>query len=81
MLISSHILMKLAIQTLIVFFMLTLKKIRCFFAFGGYLTSFESCRPLLFVDGTFLKGTYKGALPSAISKDGNDGMFQYVFLL
>ncbi|CAL5366084.1 unnamed protein product [Camellia sinensis] len=48
---------------------------RLFVAFHGCLYGFQFCRPLLFVDGTFLKGRYKGHLLVATSKDGNQGMF------
>ncbi|KAL7202607.1 hypothetical protein ACSBR1_034135 [Camellia fascicularis] len=43
---------------------------RLFVAFHGCLYGFQFCRPLLFVDGTFLKGRYKGHLLAATSKDG-----------
>ncbi|XP_028125998.1 uncharacterized protein LOC114322782 [Camellia sinensis] len=46
---------------------------RLFVAFHGYLYGFQFCRPLLFVNGTFLKGRYKGHLLVATSKDGNQG--------
>ncbi|XP_028060861.1 uncharacterized protein LOC114264448 [Camellia sinensis] len=44
---------------------------RFFMAFHGCLYGFQFCRPLLFVDSTFLKGRYKGHLFVATSKDGN----------
>ncbi|KAL7164194.1 hypothetical protein ACSBR2_040165 [Camellia fascicularis] len=44
---------------------------RLFVAFHGCLYDFQFCRPLLFVDGTFLRGRYKGHLFVATSKDGN----------
>lgn len=47
---------------------------RLFVAFHGCLYGFQFCRLLLFVDGTFLKGRYKGHLLAATSKDGNQGM-------
>ncbi|XP_028055438.1 uncharacterized protein LOC114259605 [Camellia sinensis] len=46
---------------------------RLFVAFHGCLYSFQFCRSLLFVDGTFLKGRYKRHLLAATSKDGNQG--------
>ncbi|KAL7201362.1 hypothetical protein ACSBR1_033125 [Camellia fascicularis] len=46
---------------------------RLFVAFHGCLYGFQFCRPLLFVDGTFLKGHYKGHLLAATSKDDNQG--------
>lgn len=46
---------------------------RCFFAFGASLQGFKSCRPVLMIDGTFMKGKHKGILLSAVGKDGNEG--------
>lgn len=46
---------------------------RCFFAFGACLLGFKYCRPLLMVDGTFLKGRHRGVLLSAVGKDGDEG--------
>ncbi|XP_028082822.1 uncharacterized protein LOC114284130 [Camellia sinensis] len=43
---------------------------RLFVAFHGCLYGFQFCRPLLFVDGTFLKERYKGHLLAATSKNG-----------
>ncbi|KAL7255176.1 hypothetical protein ACSBR1_009355 [Camellia fascicularis] len=47
---------------------------RLFVAFHGCLYGFQFCRPLLFVDGTFLNERYKGHLLAATSKDGNQGI-------
>ncbi|XP_028070034.1 uncharacterized protein LOC114272512 [Camellia sinensis] len=54
---------------------------RLFVAFHGCLYGFQFCRPLLFVDGTFLKGRYKGHLLAATSKDGNQGLFSLAFAI
>ncbi|CAL5408387.1 unnamed protein product [Camellia sinensis] len=54
---------------------------RLFVAFHGCLYGFQFCRPLLFVDGTFLKGRYKGHLLAATSKDGNQGLFPLAFAI
>ncbi|CAL5372010.1 unnamed protein product [Camellia sinensis] len=54
---------------------------RLFVAFHGCLYGFQFCRPLLFVDGTFLKGRYKGHLLVATSKDGNQGLFPLAFAI
>uniref|UniRef100_A0A2N9ETW0 SWIM-type domain-containing protein n=1 Tax=Fagus sylvatica TaxID=28930 RepID=A0A2N9ETW0_FAGSY len=35
----------------------------------------EGCRPLIGLDGCFLKGSYKGHLLSAVSRDANDNMY------
>ncbi|KAL7169550.1 hypothetical protein ACSBR2_034559 [Camellia fascicularis] len=54
---------------------------RLFVAFHGCLYGFQFCRPLLFVDDTFLKGRYKGHLLAATSKDGNQGLFPLAFAI
>ena len=50
---------------------------RLFVTFHGCLYGFQFCRPLLYVDGTFLKGRYKGHLLAATSNDGNQGMYLF----
>lgn len=52
---------------------------RCFFAFGACLLGFKQCRPLLMVDGTFLKGRHRGVLLSAVGKDGDEGTVQWLY--
>ncbi|KAL7194783.1 hypothetical protein ACSBR1_035090 [Camellia fascicularis] len=42
-----------------------------FISFNACIHEFTHCRPLLFLDATFLKGCYKGFLLAAIAKDGN----------
>ncbi|KAL7202604.1 hypothetical protein ACSBR1_034132 [Camellia fascicularis] len=54
---------------------------RLFVAFHGCLYGFQFCRSLLFVDGTFLKGRYKGHLLAATSKDGNQSLFPLAFAI
>ncbi|KAL7252937.1 hypothetical protein ACSBR1_007484 [Camellia fascicularis] len=64
--------------------------------FGDSTTSFDQLRwyletdvcmafnfvvPLLFVNGTFLKGRYKGHLLAATSKDSNQGLFPLAFAI
>ncbi|KAL7242827.1 hypothetical protein ACSBR1_015257 [Camellia fascicularis] len=48
---------------------------RFFVAFNASIQGFRHCRPLLFIDGTFLKGKYKGTLLTATAKDGDQGFF------
>ncbi|KAG5547704.1 hypothetical protein RHGRI_013410 [Rhododendron griersonianum] len=48
---------------------------RLFVAFSACIYGFKHLRPLLFVDGTFLKGNFKGSLLSASAKDGDKGLF------
>ncbi|XP_028103609.1 uncharacterized protein LOC114302737 [Camellia sinensis] len=49
--------------------------IRYFISFKACIDGFNHCRPLLFLDGTFLKGKFKGNLLAATAKDGNQGLF------
>ncbi|KAL7174272.1 hypothetical protein ACSBR2_033516 [Camellia fascicularis] len=44
-----------------------------FFAFEACIHGFKYCRPVLMLDGTFLKGRHKGCLFAATAKDGNQG--------
>ncbi|XP_012851519.1 PREDICTED: uncharacterized protein LOC105971214 [Erythranthe guttata] len=46
---------------------------RCFFAVGACLMGFKSCRPVLSVDGTFLKEKHRGILLVTVGKDGQNG--------
>ncbi|KAL8479862.1 hypothetical protein ACS0TY_026708 [Phlomoides rotata] len=46
---------------------------RIFIAFNTCIQGFKSCRPMLFIDGTFMKGRAKGILLSATAKDGDNG--------
>ncbi|KAI8553517.1 hypothetical protein RHMOL_Rhmol05G0022300 [Rhododendron molle] len=48
---------------------------RLFVAFSACIYGFKHLRPLLFVDGTFLKGNFKGSLLLATAKDGDKGLF------
>ncbi|XP_012846789.1 PREDICTED: uncharacterized protein LOC105966756 [Erythranthe guttata] len=52
---------------------------RCFFSFGACLSGFKFCRPILFLDGTFLKGRCKGILLSAMAKDARNGLYPVAF--
>ncbi|KAL7185432.1 hypothetical protein ACSBR2_027384 [Camellia fascicularis] len=49
--------------------------IRFFISFKACIDGFNHCRPLLFLDGTFLKGKFKGNLLAATAKDDNQGLF------
>ncbi|XP_028084377.1 uncharacterized protein LOC114285536 [Camellia sinensis] len=48
---------------------------RYFISFKACIDRFHHCRPLLFLDATFLKGRFKGFLLAATAKDGNQGLF------
>ncbi|XP_028093424.1 uncharacterized protein LOC114293541 [Camellia sinensis] len=54
---------------------------RFFVSFAAYISGYNSCRPLLFLDGTFLKGKYKDQLLEATAKDGNNGLFLVAFAI
>ncbi|KAL7257037.1 hypothetical protein ACSBR1_010882 [Camellia fascicularis] len=54
---------------------------RLFISFKACMDGFNHCRPLLFLDGTFLKGRFKGNLLAAIGKDGNQGLFPVAFAI
>ncbi|KAL7253425.1 hypothetical protein ACSBR1_007874 [Camellia fascicularis] len=51
---------------------------RFFISCKACIDGFNHCRPLLFLDGTFLKGKFKGNLLATSAKDGNQG---WTFLL
>ncbi|XP_028075710.1 uncharacterized protein LOC114277948 [Camellia sinensis] len=55
--------------------------VRYFIAFRACIDGFNGCRPLLFLDGTFLKGRFKGTLLAATAKDGNQGLFPLAFAI
>ena len=53
---------------------------RLFVSYGACIQGFlKGCRPLLFLDGTFLKDRYKGILLGATAYDGNQGIFPLAF--
>ncbi|KAL7201532.1 hypothetical protein ACSBR1_033269 [Camellia fascicularis] len=55
---------------------------RClFFAFEACIHGFKYCRPLLMLDGTFLKGRHTGCLLAATAKDGNQGLYPLCFAI
>jgi hypothetical protein len=48
---------------------------RIFISFHACIEGFKYCRPLLFLDGTFIKNKYKGHLLAATGKNGNQGKY------
>ncbi|XP_028117453.1 uncharacterized protein LOC114315084 [Camellia sinensis] len=54
---------------------------RLFISFKACMDGFNHCCPLLFLDGTFLKGRFKGNLLVATGKDGNLGLFLVAFAI
>ena len=41
----------------------------------------EGCRPLIGLDGYFLKGYYKGQLLAAVTQDGNNGFYVIAYAI
>ncbi|KAL7181231.1 hypothetical protein ACSBR1_040162 [Camellia fascicularis] len=54
---------------------------RFFISFKASIDGFRHCRPLLFLDGTFFKGRFKGFLLAATGKDGNQGLFPLAYAI
>ncbi|KAL5552526.1 hypothetical protein UlMin_039927 [Ulmus minor] len=50
-----------------------------FVAYGVSIESWKHCRPVIVVDGTFLKAKHGGILFVACAKDGNNGIFPLAF--
>ncbi|CAL8153334.1 unnamed protein product [Prunus armeniaca] len=47
-----------------------------FISFHACIEGFKYCRPLLFLNGTFIKNKYKGHLLAATGKNGNQDAFE-----
>ena len=55
---------------------------RTFISFKATVEGFlKGCRPLIGVDGYFLKGPYKGVLLVALGLDGNNGYFSIAYVV
>ncbi|XP_026419509.1 uncharacterized protein LOC113315448 [Papaver somniferum] len=50
-----------------------------FLAFDACISGFEYCRPVLFLDATFLTGKFRGCLMAAIGKNANNGLFTLAY--
>ncbi|KAL6544984.1 hypothetical protein OROHE_009891 [Orobanche hederae] len=50
-----------------------------FFALGPCIRGFSSCRPVIVIDGTHLKGKYKGVMFIAATKDANEQIIPLAF--
>ena len=50
-----------------------------FMALDPCITRFTSCRPAVIIDGTHLKGKYKGVLYVVTAMDGNEQIFPIAF--
>ncbi|KAL8491688.1 hypothetical protein ACS0TY_023331 [Phlomoides rotata] len=54
---------------------------RVFIAYKACIDGFRKCRPMLFIDDTFMKGRAKGTLLAATAKDGDNGLFPVAFAI
>ena len=52
---------------------------RIFVSYGGSITGFTHCRPILGLDGTHLKGKYLGTLLCATAVDASGVLFPVAF--
>ncbi|CAL8164167.1 unnamed protein product [Prunus armeniaca] len=54
---------------------------RIFICFKASIDGFRWCRPMLFIDGTFVTNKYKGTLLGATAKNGNKEVFPFAFAI
>ncbi|KAL7255184.1 hypothetical protein ACSBR1_009363 [Camellia fascicularis] len=59
----------------------TSRFVRYFISFHACIDGLNYCHPLLFLNGTFLKGRFKGNLLATTAKDGNQGLFPVAFAI
>ncbi|KAI3510380.1 hypothetical protein L1887_17323 [Cichorium endivia] len=52
-----------------------------FWAFGPAINAFHLCRPVISVDGTHLKGSYKGKMLVAVSEDANNNILPVAYAI
>jgi transposase-like protein len=45
---------------------------QAFLALGPAIAAFKHCQPVIYIDGTFLTGKYKGIILTAVAADGNN---------
>jgi hypothetical protein len=45
---------------------------RSFLALGACIEAFKLCRPVIFIDGTFLTGKYKGTILTVVAANSNN---------
>ncbi|KAF6142697.1 hypothetical protein GIB67_015183 [Kingdonia uniflora] len=53
--------------------------IRCFWCFGHPKKTYKLLKPVVMIDGTFLKGRYRGTLLTAIAIDPSNHIFPLAF--
>ncbi|XP_021833443.1 uncharacterized protein LOC110773249 [Prunus avium] len=54
---------------------------RIFICFKASIDGFRWCRPMLFIDGTFVTNKYKGTLLGATANNGNKEVFPFAFAI
>ncbi|OVA07405.1 hypothetical protein BVC80_8825g13 [Macleaya cordata] len=54
---------------------------RLFICFGACIFGVRYCRPVIFLDGTFLKTKFKGCLMGATAKNGNQEFYPFAFVV
>ncbi|XP_038896520.1 uncharacterized protein LOC120084770 [Benincasa hispida] len=52
-----------------------------FIALGPCIRGFSSCRPVIIVDGSHLKGKYKGTMLVGVSMDGNNQVYPLAYAI
>ncbi|XP_071920727.1 uncharacterized protein [Coffea arabica] len=52
-----------------------------FWAFGRAIKAFHMCRPVICVDGTHLRGEYKGKLLVAVTQDANNQILPIAYAI
>ncbi|XP_038885908.1 uncharacterized protein LOC120076214 [Benincasa hispida] len=52
-----------------------------FMALGPCIRDFSSCRPVIIVDGSHLKGKYKGTMLVGVSMDGNNQVYHLAYAI
>ncbi|XP_038892626.1 uncharacterized protein LOC120081651 [Benincasa hispida] len=52
-----------------------------FMVLGASLRGFKSCRPVIIIDGTHLKGKYKGTIIVGVAIDGNNQLYPLAYAI
>ena len=52
-----------------------------FWAFGPAIDVFRLCRPIISVDGCYLKGSYRGKMLVAVTKDANNSILPVAYAI
>ena len=55
--------------------------IRFFWSFGQCIEAFRHCKPVVYVDATFLSGKYHGNLMIAMAADANNQIISLMFAM